>query len=68
MLNLRAGSTDTVSMQALTAPYLAVPYLAFGAALMRALLVRAEVLPPTCAHCGLRYERRHLGERVCRCH
>ena len=52
----------------LSAPYLAVPYLAFGAALMRALLVRAEVLPPTCGHCGLRYERRHMGERVCRCH
>ena len=55
-------------MQALSAPYLAVPYLAFGAALMRALLVRADVLPPTCARCGLRYERRNLGERVCRCH
>jgi len=55
-------------MQALSAPYLAVPYLAFAATLMRALLVRAEVLPPTCARCGLRYERRHLGEHVCRCH
>jgi hypothetical protein len=35
--------------------------------LMRALLVRANVLPPTCARCGLRFERRRLGERVCTC-
>jgi hypothetical protein len=35
--------------------------------LMRALLVRARLLPPTCARCGLTFERRALGERVCRC-
>jgi type IV secretory pathway TrbD component len=33
----------------------------------RAMLVFAQKLPPTCARCGLRYERRHLGEPVCRC-
>jgi hypothetical protein len=50
-----------------SAAYL-IPYLALFVTLMRALLVRAEVLPPTCARCGLKYERRHLGENVCRCH
>jgi hypothetical protein len=48
-------------------PLLAVSYLAFWAALMRALLVRAAVLPPTCGRCGLRLERRRLGETICSC-
>jgi hypothetical protein len=34
----------------------------------RAMLVFAQKLPPTCVRCGLRYERRHLGEPVCSCH
>jgi hypothetical protein len=34
----------------------------------RAVLVYTQKLPPTCGHCGLRFERRHLGESVCRCH
>ena len=37
------------------------------ATLMRALLVRAKVLPATCARCGRVFERRALGEQVCRC-
>ncbi len=44
-----------------------VPYVLLWAALMRALLVRAKVLPPTCARCALPFERRRLGERVCSC-
>ena len=48
-------------------PWLIV-YGLVWATLMRALLVRARVLPPTCARCGLPFERRRLGERVCRCH
>ena len=36
-------------------------------ALIRAMFVKAQVLPPTCARCGLRYERAHLGEPVCSC-
>ena len=40
----------------------------FWATLMRALFVKADLLPPTCARCGLRFERRALGERVCCCH
>jgi hypothetical protein len=38
------------------------------ATLMRALFVKADLLPATCARCGLRFERRALGEPVCRCH
>jgi hypothetical protein len=45
-----------------------IAYALFWATLMRALLVKARVLPPTCARCGLRFERRRLGDRVCRCH
>ena len=34
----------------------------------RAVLVFAQKLPPTCRHCGLKLERRYLGESVCSCH
>jgi hypothetical protein len=43
------------------------PYSMLWIVLMRALLVRARVIPPTCARCGLTRERRHLGERLCGC-
>jgi hypothetical protein len=39
----------------------------FWATLMRALFVKADLLPATCARCGLRFERRALGDPVCRC-
>jgi hypothetical protein len=45
-----------------------IGYVLLWMTLMRALLVRARVLPPTCARCGRRYERARLGERVCTCH
>jgi hypothetical protein len=45
-----------------------IGYAILWASLMRALLVKARVLPPTCARCGLRYERGMLGETVCSCH
>jgi hypothetical protein len=51
----------------MNSPLLVIPYLAFWTALMRAMLVRAEVLPPTCGRCNLRFERAHLGEPVCTC-
>jgi len=38
-----------------------------GATVARTLLVSARKLPATCARCGLRLERRALGEPVCRC-
>ena len=40
------------------------PYLVLWAAMMRALLVRAQILPATCNRCGQPYERRELGEVV----
>jgi hypothetical protein len=45
-----------------------IAYALLWATLMRTLLVKARVLPPTCARCGLPFERRALGERVCTCH
>jgi hypothetical protein len=51
----------------MSGPFL-LGYLFLWATLMRTLLVKAQVLPPTCARCGLRYERHALGESVCRCH
>jgi len=45
-----------------------IAYALLWATLMRALLVKASVLPATCARCGLRFERRALGETVCACH
>ena len=47
--------------------WLLLPYLVLWATLMRALLVRAKIVPPTCARCGLRFERQELGEPVCSC-
>jgi hypothetical protein len=47
---------------------LLVPYLVLWAALMRALLVRAHIVPPICGRCGLKLERSKLGETICRCH
>lgn len=47
---------------------LTVGYLVIGATLLKAALVQARVLPPTCGRCGLAFERRYLGERVCTCH
>ena len=44
-----------------------IGYVLLWMTLMRALLVRANLLPPTCARCGCRFERRRLGERVCTC-
>ncbi len=38
------------------------------ATVARAMLVSVQKLPPTCGTCGRRFERRHLGETVCRCH
>jgi len=48
-------------------PAFAIVYIVFLAAMMRALLVKAQMLPPTCARCGQRLERRDLGEPVCSC-
>jgi hypothetical protein len=51
----------------MTAPFF-ICYAFLWATLMRALLVKARVLPPTCARCGRLFERRALGQPVCTCH
>jgi len=43
------------------------PYTMLWLVLMRALLVRARVLAPTCPRCALKLERERLGQRVCGC-
>jgi len=48
--------------------HLVILYVFLWLTLMRALLVKARVLPATCARCGLAFERRALGETVCSCH
>jgi hypothetical protein len=51
----------------MSTPFL-IAYAGLWATLMRALLVKARVLPPTCARCGRLFERRALGQPVCTCH
>jgi hypothetical protein len=46
---------------------LLAPYAMLWLVLMRALLVRARVLAPTCSRCGLKLERQALGDRICGC-
>jgi hypothetical protein len=43
------------------------PYAMLWLVLIRALLVRARLVAPTCVRCGRTRERRHLGERICAC-
>ena len=46
---------------------LVVAYAVLWVVLMKPLLARARVIPAECARCGRLYERRELGERICRC-
>jgi len=48
-------------------PTIAIPYIVLWVAMMRALPVRAQILPAMCSRCGRPYERRDLGENVCQC-
>jgi hypothetical protein len=47
---------------------LVLPYFVLWASLMRALLVKANIVPASCGRCGRKFERRELGEPVCSCH
>jgi hypothetical protein len=47
---------------------LLLAYAVLWATLLRALLVRARVIPPTCSRCGRALERSELGEQICSCH
>jgi hypothetical protein len=42
-------------------------YSTLAVTLMRALLVKAQRLSPSCGACGLPLERRELGESICSC-
>jgi hypothetical protein len=44
-----------------------LPYFVLWAALLRALLVKGNIAPRSCGRCGRLFERRSLGEPVCRC-
>jgi len=44
-----------------------LPYFVLWATLMRGLLIKARIVPPTCGRCGRDLERRRLGDPVCRC-
>jgi hypothetical protein len=71
MTHLVAGGLNPPVHTADTRPVtgqLIVPYMVLWAALMRGLLVRAQIAPPLCARCGLKLERSQLGESICRCH
>ncbi|HUP33727.1 MAG TPA: hypothetical protein VM184_11875 [Gaiellaceae bacterium] len=44
-----------------------VGYAVLWIVLLKALLVRARVIPPECPRCGLLFERRGLGGEICGC-
>ena len=46
---------------------LILPTFVLWAVLMRGLLVAAKLVPQSGRRCGLAYERRELGQPVCRC-
>ena len=46
---------------------LVLAYAAFWVVLFRALLVRAGIVPSSCARCGLLFERQELGQAICSC-
>jgi len=45
---------------------LLIAYGVLWATLMKPLLERAQLIPASCARCGKRFERRELGEPICR--
>jgi hypothetical protein len=42
-------------------------YCAFAASLMRAVLVKLQIVAPVCTACGMPRERRIMGEQICSC-
>lgn len=42
-------------------------YTALAASLMRAVLVKLQIVAPVCSDCGLPRERRTMGETICGC-
>jgi hypothetical protein len=54
-------------MRALHSVEFVLGYFVLWAALLRALLVKGNIAPQSCGRCGRLFERRALGEPVCRC-
>ena len=46
---------------------LLLTYAVLWATLLRTLLVKAKVLPASCARCGRHVERQALGDAICTC-
>lgn len=68
MLRLRRGAADNAPMPAPDVPLsFALFAVLCWAVLGRAMLVYVHKLPPTCRSCGLKLERRFLGETICNC-
>ena len=67
-LRSRALSSDTETMFPRDVPLALVLVSMAWMTVARAVLVFAQKLPPTCRNCGLKLERRYLGESVCSCH
>lgn len=44
-----------------------VSYAVLWVVLIKALFVRARVIPPECPRCGQLFERRQLGGAICSC-
>jgi len=67
-LRSRALSSDTETMFPRDVPLALLLISMAWMTVARAVLVFAQKLPPTCRDCGLKLERRYLGESVCSCH
>ena len=46
---------------------LLIAYGVLSVTLLKALLVRARVIPAACARCGRAFERSELGQQICSC-
>jgi hypothetical protein len=51
----------------MTSSTLLLLYLVLCVTLLRALLVKAQIVPRCCGRCGLPLERQELGGLRCRC-
>jgi hypothetical protein len=51
----------------MTSPVMIALFLVVWAVLLKALAAAADPARATCARCGRPFERRRLGEPVCRC-
>lgn len=47
--------------------HLVVGYAVLWVVLLKALFIRARVIPAECPRCGLKFERQELGGAICCC-